>query len=178
MIAVCSQTSVKEFDLLQHITFKPSDTQCTYKQAYQGGKRMQQQENGPMKDQPFITIRKLAALDMVFHGPRLILAEFALAVGLGGGLGIWMLFFYFHAANHPLISLVVGLFFLCCGVNYVPLFFYAVNIMRHQSAKTEVAFELAHKEKYARIYSLRSLLLFVPLMVLILTIVQERTGKK
>ena len=41
---------------------------------------MRQREKITMKSETFINIRKLAALDIVFHGPRLILAEFAFGV--------------------------------------------------------------------------------------------------
>jgi hypothetical protein len=63
-----------------------------------------------------------------------------------------------------------------CGIalNYVPLLLYAISIVRRKSAQQEVAFELEHKEIYARKYTLQSLLLLLPLVVPILSLLQER----
>jgi uncharacterized membrane protein len=134
---------------------------------------MQQQESDTSKDAPFINIRKLAALDIVWHGPKLILAEFLLTVGLGGALAVFSLSFFIRTSTHPLFALILSLVFLWVALNYVPLLLYALHFARHKNAELEVAFELAHKERYARKYQLQSLLLFVPFVVPILTIVQE-----
>jgi hypothetical protein len=56
----------------------------------------------------------------------------------------------------------------------IRLLLYALHSARHKNAEAEVAFELAHKERYARKYQVQSLLLFVPLVVPIQAIVQER----
>ncbi len=53
---------------------------------------MSDQEQQTIKRETLMNIRKLAALDIVFHGLRLILAEFIAAVMLGGGLGILQFF--------------------------------------------------------------------------------------
>lgn len=134
---------------------------------------MQQHEDDTIKDAPFINIRKLAALDIVFHGPKLILVEFALTVGLSGSLGAFSLSFFLRSSGHPLFALILSLVFLWIALNYVPLLLYAISFVRHKNAELEVAFELAHKERYARKYMLQSLLLVVPLVVPILAIVQE-----
>jgi hypothetical protein len=134
---------------------------------------MQQQEGDRIKDEPFINIRKLVALDIVFHGPKLILAEFALVVGLCGALGAWSLFSFFHSPDHPLFTVILGLVLSWIALNYVPLLLYALSFMRHKNAELEVVVELAHKERYARKYMAQSLLLAVPFVVPILAIVQE-----
>jgi hypothetical protein len=120
-----------------------------------------------------INIRKLAALDMVFHSPKLILVEFALGVfgsaafalvvaypGLSGG----------HFAFEQILAICYALFI---ALNYAPLLLYAISIMRRGSAQEEVAFELAHKERYARKYTGQSFLLLLPLVVPILALSQE-----
>ena len=135
---------------------------------------MLQQEDDTVKDEAFINIRKLAALDIVFHGPKLILAEFVLTVGLSGALGVFCLSFFFRSPDHPLLAIILGVVLLWITVNYVPLLIYAIGFVRHKNAESEVAFELAHKERYARKYMLQSLLLAVPLVVPILAVVQER----
>ena len=134
---------------------------------------IQQQESDTSKDAPFITIRKLAALDIVWHGPKLILAEFLLTVGLGSALAVFSLSFFIRSSAHPIFALILSLVFLGVTLNYVPLLLYAFHFVRHKNAELEVAFELAHKERFARKYQLQSLLLFVPLVVSILAIVQE-----
>lgn len=135
---------------------------------------MQQQEGDTRKDAFFINIRKLVALDMVWHNPKLILTEFLLTVSLGGALAMFSFSFFMRSPAHPLFALILSLVFLFIALNYVPLLLYAVHFIRHKKAELEVVFELAHKERYARKYQVQSLLLFIPLIVPILTIVQER----
>ena len=135
---------------------------------------MKSREHSTVKKETFINIRKLAALDIVFHGPRLILAEFALGVvGCAAG-GAFSLSFFFRTASHPLIAAILGCFALSwIALNYVPLLLYAIAIVKRKSAELEVAFELEHKDVYARKYTFQSALLLLPLVVPILAIAQE-----
>ncbi|HEY6287285.1 MAG TPA: hypothetical protein VIX20_16585 [Ktedonobacteraceae bacterium] len=97
-----------------------------------------------------INIRKLAALDIAFHGPKFILIEFALVVFGCAALGIFSMYFgLFHGPNHSLSAVIMGCFLLWIALNYVPLLIYAMSIVKHKSAHQEVAYELAHKDKYA-----------------------------
>jgi hypothetical protein len=134
---------------------------------------MRSQEQPTTKGETFINIRKLAALDIVFHGPRKILAEFALAVGVCVILAIFSFSYFFRTPDHPLFAAILGLFFSWIALNYMPLLLYAIQIVRRKSAQQEVAFELEHKDTYARKYTIQSLLLLLPLIVPILAIVQE-----
>ncbi len=134
---------------------------------------MRQQENDRIKQEMFINIRKLAALDVVFHGSRLILAEFALGVVFCGGGGIFTLFTFFRNPSHPVFVVIIGLYLSWLAVNYVPLLLYTISIVRGKSAEREVAFELEHKDVYARKYGLQSLLLALPLVVPLLALSQE-----
>ena len=134
---------------------------------------MQQQENDRSRQEMFINIRKLAALDIVFHGSRLIIAEFALGVTFCGALGIFNLFTFFHNPSHPPFTAILGFFLSWLAVNYIPLLLYAISIVRGKSAAREVAFELEHKDIYARKYSLQSLLLAFPLVIPLLALSQE-----
>jgi hypothetical protein len=134
---------------------------------------MKDHEHSMVEKETFINIRKLAALDIVFHGPRFILAEFALGVvGCAAG-GAYSLSFFFHSASHPLIAAILGFVLPWNALNYVLLLLYAISIVRHRSAELEVAFELEHKGFYALKYTVQSALLFLPLVVPILAIVQE-----
>lgn len=135
---------------------------------------MQQQESNIVNHESLIIdIRKLAALDIVFHGAKIIIAEFVLTVALGGALAALSLSFFFRTANHPLFAVMLGFACSWIALNYVPLLFYAILIVKQQSAQEEVAFELAHKDRYARKYTLQSFLLVVPLAVPVLALYQE-----
>ncbi|GCE21248.1 hypothetical protein [Dictyobacter kobayashii] len=135
---------------------------------------MSSQQSRPAKKEIFINIRKLAALDLVFHGSRFILAEFALGVFLCSGFGIFSLFAFFNNPGHPLFMMIIGLVLAWIALNYVPLLLYAISIVRHESARQEVAFELEHKATYGRKYTLQATgLLLLPLAVPALAIIQE-----
>ena len=124
-------------------------------------------------DYAIINIRKLAALDMVFHRPKLILAEFALGVFGAAALAFVIAAPGFFAGRLSLEQILVSGYILCIGLNYVPLFIYAISIARRGSAQEEVAFELAQRERYAHKYSGQSFLLLLPLVVPILALYQE-----
>ena len=131
---------------------------------------MPQQDENAVKSKTFINVRKLAALDIVFHGPRLILAEFALGMVLCAILGLWS---FLNPIHSPFMN-IIGCFFLWVALNYVPLLLYAISIVRRNSAHQEVAFELAHKDTYARKYTLQTaMLLLVPLVLPLLAVYQE-----
>ncbi len=121
-----------------------------------------------------INIRKLAALDIACHGPKFILIEFALGVFGCVALGLFSLYFgLFHGPNHSLFAVFMGCFLLWIGLNYVPLLIYAISIVRHKSAQQEVAYELEHKDKYAKKYTFQSILLLIPLAIPALSAYQE-----
>ncbi len=135
---------------------------------------MSGQEQQTTNRETIINIRKLVALDLVFHGSRFILAEFAVAVIVCGSFGIFSLFAFFRNPSRPLFTILIGLVLCWIALNYVPLLLYAISIVRCKSAQQEVAFELEHKETYARKYTLQSVwLLPLPLIVPILSLVQE-----
>ncbi len=125
------------------------------------------------KDTVFINIRKLAALDIVLHGPTFILIEFGLGVFFCGVFGLISLFVFFRTPTHPLFSGLIGLVLAWIALNYVPLLLHAISLARRNSAEQEIAFELLHKDKYARKYTIQSLLLILPLFVPVLAIYQE-----
>lgn len=95
-----------------------------------------------------INIRKLAALDIAFHGPKFILIEFALGVFGCATLGLFSLYFGLsHGLDHSLFAVLMGCFLLWIALNYVPLLIYAMSIAKHNNAHQEVAYELEHKDK-------------------------------
>jgi len=134
---------------------------------------MQQRESDSIRRETFINIRKLAALDIVFHGSRLILIEFIAGVFIAGAFGAFSLFAFFRNPSHPFAQLLVGCVLSWIAINYVPLLLYTISIIRGKSAEREVAFELEHKDYYARKYTTQSLLLVLPLVVPVLAVMQE-----
>ena len=131
---------------------------------------MLQPDENTIKSEPVINVRKLAALDIVFHGPGLILAEFAFGIALCATFGLWSLL----GPIHSVLIVAIGCYLLGVALNYVPLLLYAISIVRRKSARQEVAFELAHKDASARKYTLQTtVLLLIPLVVALLAVYQE-----
>ena len=110
-------------------------------------------------------VRKLVALDIVLHGPRFIMIEFGVGTPVILAFGLWLM--------SGSLGYLLGVYLLLTGLNYVPLLIYAVLVVRGNSARRETEYGLAHDRHYVRKYSTQQLLLFVPLAVLILAIVQE-----
>jgi hypothetical protein len=101
--------------------------------------------------------RKLAAIDLVFLGPTFVIAEFAIAVIAGLGLG-WFVF----ARGHGSKSVLLGVYLLTLGLNYVPMFWCAVELNRQGKAHAEIEGELADRGRAMRKYRWQSLWLLVP----------------
>src|SRR5215472_3669725 len=120
-----------------------------YQKPTDSGQNQYSDDNDPNVAQhnTFINIRKLAALDIAFHGPKFILIEFALGVIGCAALGLFSMYFgLLRGPDHSLFAVIMGCFLSWIALNYVPLFIYAVNIVRHNSAQQEVAYELEHKD--------------------------------
>lgn len=119
-----------------------------------------------------VNIRKLAAIDISFLGPWVILTEFAIGV-LGpfvlGGLTLRM------ALRHgwPLNLTLFGTYLLSLGLNYIPLLLHAVSLVLSQSVSDEIADELSDRRIAFRKYRRQSLYLLVPLVVPIAAILQQ-----
>lgn len=116
-----------------------------------------------------INPRKLAAIDIVFLGHKLIIAEFAAGVLLSTALGIFIL-----VRAHSLRQLALGVYFILLGINYVPMLVYAILITRGQGARADLGEELDDARRAMAKYRRQSLFLLIPLLVPILALVQER----
>jgi hypothetical protein len=113
--------------------------------------------------------RKLAAIDIVFLGSKLIIAEFASGVLLCVALGVFVLY-----RGHSFWQLALGLYLISLGINYAPMLAFAVAITRQQSARAELGDELKDEHRAMAKYRRQSVLLLVPLLVPILALVQQR----
>ena len=113
-----------------------------------------------------INPRKLAAIDIVFLGSKFVIAEFAGGVVLCAALGTFVLF-----RSHSLKQLVLGLYLISLGINYLPMLVYALAITRADSARAEMGDELDNKRWAMTKYRRQSVLLLVPLLVPIVALV-------
>jgi hypothetical protein len=126
-------------------------------------------------DSGFINVQKLAALDMVLHGTKLILAECVFTVLIGcalGGFIVYVQLVLAGSARSPWL-LLFGVYMILIGLNYVPLLLYAIGIARRGNARDVIARDLERKDAFVRKYSLRQLVLLLPLVIPILAITQE-----
>ena len=96
--------------------------------------------------------RKLAAIDIVFLGARLIIAEYAIGVLVAPALGVFTLL---RAGSYW--QLVLGLYLILLGINYVPMLAYALAISKGQSAQAEISDELSDKRRAMAKYRRQSL---------------------
>lgn len=120
-----------------------------------------------------LDVRKLVALDMVFHGKRFIVTEFAGGVILCGALGLLSIVAGFRLLSHGLTwQLLLGIVLLWIALNYLPLFVHAVDLARSGTAREEVDAELADLG-IARSYAVRQLWILVPFAVVALDLAQR-----
>jgi len=121
-------------------------------------------EPGPLKVvKRRFDFRKLAAIDIVFLGYKLVFAEYTFGVLFSIALGIFVLF-----RGHSVWQVVLGTYLICLGINYVPMLAYTVSIGNKQNAQAELAVELTEKRKAMSKYRRLSVFLLVPLLAPIL----------
>jgi len=121
-----------------------------------------------------IEIRKLAAVDMAWLGSRVILAEYAVGIALPLVLGFFSLRAGFYGSSPILWEGVLGFWLVSIGINYIPLFIYAVLIARAGTTRVEGGPEIAH----ARRYGTQQVIILIPFMVVILALLQESHRSK
>jgi hypothetical protein len=123
-----------------------------------------------------VNARKLAAIDLHFLGPRVILAEFALGVSGPIVLGFLTLR---GASRHgwPWGVTLFGAYLISLGLNYVPLLLHAIDLVRSRGASCEIADELLERRAAFRRYRRQSLYLLVPLVVPMIALQQHRMGR-
>lgn len=110
-------------------------------------------------------IRKLAAIDIVFLGFKVVVAEYICGVGLSIALGIFILF-----RSHTVGQIILGVYFLCLGINYVPMFIHTLSIGNKENAVTELGAELSKKRTAMARYRRLSLLLLVPAVIPVMAV--------
>lgn len=121
-----------------------------------------------------VQIRKLAALDMAWLGPKIIVAEYAFGILLPLALGVFTLHSTFSSSHWLNWQTFLGLWLISIAANYLPLFLYAVSIARAGTVKTEGEPERPH----ARRYGVQQVIILIPFLVVAISVVQERRRRK
>ena len=116
-----------------------------------------------------IHIRRLAAVDLVFLGPWVIIPEFALGVVGPLALGILTL-----RRTQSVPWALFGAYLVTLGINYVPLLFSAIHLVRDHTAHDEIADEIGDRQRLFRKYRRQSVWLLVPLLIPIVALAQLR----
>ena len=111
----------------------------------------------------------MAAIDIAFLGSKLIVIEFAVGVILPAALGCFILL-----RAGPNGSVLLGLYFIALGLNYLPLLVNAVALTRDRSALTELGHELNDKRRTMAKYRRQSLWLLVPLVTPVVALIEWR----
>lgn len=116
-----------------------------------------------------INLRNLAAIDIVFLGYKFVLAECAIGVFFSAALGLFVLF-----RSHSFWQVVLGVYLICLGINYLPMLAYTLSIANKQSAQAELGAELSDKPAAMSKYRRQSLLLLVPLFLPLQELIRRR----
>lgn len=114
--------------------------------------------------------RKLAAIDLAFLGPKLIVSEFTLGVLLSIALGVFVLL----RGHRSPAQIALGLYLISLGLNYIPMLVYAIAINKAKSARRELGNELDNKSAAMKKYRRQSVWLLIPLIVPIVALTQTR----
>lgn len=124
---------------------------------------------------PFINVRKMAALDIVFHSTKVIIIEFLVAMGISGAISAFLLVF---ATNHTTWSTILGIYFLGITTNYIVLLCFALIIRSRERAAREVEDEMHDISNEGCRYTLQSILLIlVPFALAFLALYQVITRR-
>jgi hypothetical protein len=121
-----------------------------------------------------LNVRKLVAIDLSLHGPRLIIAEFAIGV-----LGCTVLGVLSVRVGMMLLptevswQLLIGAELLFVAMNYVPLLLQALDLAGTPGEREHVAEEMRKHPALVRQYSVLQLWLMVPVAVVAFSIVQS-----
>jgi hypothetical protein len=111
-----------------------------------------------MSARPVDNLRKLAAIDIVFLGYKIIVAEYACGVLLSAALGIFVL-----VRGHTLWQFLLGVYLICLGMNYLPMLIFSIQLGGENGARGELGGELSYRRYVMAKYRRVSLWLLVPL---------------
>jgi len=121
-----------------------------------------------------IEVRKLAAVDMAWLGTQFVLVEYALGVVLPLALGLMSLRSGLAQPGLGNWQTLLGAWLVTIAANYVPLFLYALAIVRGGTVQEEGLPELKH----ARRYRIQQAMILVPFLVAAVAFAQERRHRQ
>jgi hypothetical protein len=116
-----------------------------------------------------ISIRKLAAVDMLWLGARIVLAEYALGVILPLLLGVLSIRSGLFGPVFKRREFGFGIWLVGIAANYVPLLIYAARIAKAGTVKAEGEPELVRAKRYG----LQQVIILIPCLVIVVALVQE-----
>ena len=116
-----------------------------------------------------VNARRLAAVDLSGLGSKIVIPEFALGVLGASALGILTLLRSGSVEMNALGVALVGL-----GVNYVPLLFHAIDLVRRSGVESAIADEGCDRQALYAKYRRQSLWLLLPFGVGIAALSQMR----
>ena len=105
------------------------------------------------------SIRKLAAIDILFLGFKFAFVEYVFGVLFSMALGVFVLY-----RSHTAGQIGLGIYLLSLGINYVPMVVYTISIASRENAAAELGEELNDKPRAMSKYRRLSLFLLVPLV--------------
>jgi len=117
--------------------------------------------------------RKLAAVELIFLGPKIVFAEYGFAVVVASAIGILSLRVGF-LRTHALWQELLGVYLLFLALTYAVLLGLAIALTRRGDARSEIAGELDNTAATFRKYRRQSLWILVPLVVPIAAMAKQR----
>jgi len=117
-----------------------------------------------------MNFRKLAAIDIVFLGYKIVLTEYLCGVLLPVALGVLSI-----AKSHSVWQSAVGAYLLCLGFNYTPMLIFALSLANRERAESELGDELGQRREVMARYRKLSVLLLVPLLVPLVAMTGTKT---
>jgi hypothetical protein len=121
-----------------------------------------------------IQVRKLVAVELAFLGPKVILAEYAIAVIVGLLVGVLSLRSGLFR-THALWQTLLGIYLLCVVLTYAVLLVEAAAMTRRGDCRQEIADELTDRQATFRKYRRQSLWILVPLAIPLAAMRQRRS---
>jgi hypothetical protein len=124
-----------------------------------------------------IQVRKLVAVELTYLGPKIIIAEYAIAVVAGLVVGVLSL----RAGlllTHAAWQIALGIYLLFIAFTYAILLRYSVSMTMRGDYQDEIAAEVEAKGNKAifRKYRRQSLWLLVPLVVPLVAVRERRAS--
>ena len=111
-----------------------------------------------------IQVRKLVAVELTFLGPKIVIAEYAVAVVVGLLVAVLSLRSGLYR-THAMWQTLLGFYLLFIVLAYAVLLASAIGMARRGDCRNEIVDELNNTREVFRKYRRQSLWILVPLAV-------------